>query len=71
MPRGLPTTRPRQTGATAIMVLRAETPQERELFNLFKRLTPVQRDRFLAALREFVDGQIDSWTGPSPRSGAG
>ncbi len=68
MPRGLPTTRPRQTGASAIMVLRAETAQERELYDLFKRLTPAQRESFLAALREFVAGRGDTWGKPSPFS---
>jgi len=50
------------------MVLRAETPQERELYDLFKRLTPAQRERFLAALRQFVAGRGDTWGGPSPFS---
>lgn len=68
MTRGLPTARPRQAGASAIMVLRAETPQERELYDLFKRLTPAQRERFLAALRQFVAGRGDTWGGPSPFS---
>jgi hypothetical protein len=47
------------------MVLRAETAQERELFELFKQLTPAQRDRLLADLREFVAGQVGTWPGPS------
>jgi len=50
------------------MVLRAETAQERELYDLFKRLTPAQRERFLAALREFVAGRGDTWGKPSPFS---
>jgi hypothetical protein len=44
------------------MVLRAETAQERELFDLFRQLTPAQRDRFLAGLREFVAGQVGTLT---------
>ena len=71
MPRGLPTTRPRQTGASAIMVLRAETAQERELFDLFKQLTPAQRDRFLVELRELVARQVGNRQGPSPWAGRG
>ena len=62
MPRGLSTNRPRHAGASAIMVLRAETAQERELFELFKQLTPAQRDRLLAGLREFVAGQVGTLT---------
>jgi hypothetical protein len=53
------------------MVLRAETAQERELFDLFKQLTPAQRDRLLVELREIVAGEVGRRHGPSPWAGGG
>ena len=54
MSKGLHTGRLRRSAPSAILVLRAETPQVRELFELFQRLSPDQRQAVLAQLRELV-----------------
>lgn len=52
MAKGLRNSRPRDTAS--IMILRSETPQERELFDLFHRLAPDQQHAVLDRLREIV-----------------
>ena len=57
MTRGLRKAGWRQSAPNAILTLRAETPQDRELFELFHRLPPEQREAVLERLRELVAAQ--------------
>lgn len=70
--------RSRSRDPSTILILRSETPQERELFALFHRLAPENQEGLLAQLRETVsrtalkagaEGVRISSDGPlSPRS---
>lgn len=48
------TRRSRSRDPSSILVLRSETPRDRELFTLFHRLSPEDQETVLAQLREAV-----------------